>query len=283
MLTILSLGAGVQSTTLALMAARREIGPMPDAAIFADTGAEPAHVYRHLEWLETQLPFPVHRVMRGEGLTASIIASTRAEGARAAGAPFYTSAVVQNTYTNDADDVIVIPGRREGLLRRQCTREFKVEPITAKVRELLGLAKGARAGSEVLAEQWIGISWDERERQKLPKEKWLRHRWPLIELGLTRGQCLAWMEERQYPKPGKSACSYCPYHTNEEWRDLKTNHPDAFAEAVRIDEAIRSGVRGTTQELYVHRSLTPLAEADLSDPAERQISMLDECDGMCGV
>lgn len=32
-LRVLSLGAGVQSTTLALMAARGEIGPMPDCAI----------------------------------------------------------------------------------------------------------------------------------------------------------------------------------------------------------------------------------------------------------
>lgn len=37
MLRILSLGAGVQSTTMALMAAHGEIGPMPDCAIFADT------------------------------------------------------------------------------------------------------------------------------------------------------------------------------------------------------------------------------------------------------
>ncbi|WP_171177628.1 hypothetical protein [Ruegeria sp. HKCCD8929] len=37
-LRVFSLGAGVQSTTLSLMAAHGEIGPMPDAAIFADTG-----------------------------------------------------------------------------------------------------------------------------------------------------------------------------------------------------------------------------------------------------
>jgi hypothetical protein len=48
-LTVLSLGAGVQSTTLALMAAQGEIQPLPDCAIFADTGWEPATVYRHFE------------------------------------------------------------------------------------------------------------------------------------------------------------------------------------------------------------------------------------------
>jgi hypothetical protein len=42
---VLSLGAGVQSTTLALMAAHGEVGPMPDCAIFADTCWEPKAVY----------------------------------------------------------------------------------------------------------------------------------------------------------------------------------------------------------------------------------------------
>ena len=40
MLHILSLGAGVQSSTMALMSARGDL-PKPDAAIFADTGHEP--------------------------------------------------------------------------------------------------------------------------------------------------------------------------------------------------------------------------------------------------
>ena len=61
MATILSLGAGVQSSTLALMAAAGEITPMPDIAIFADTGWESAVVYKWLAFLESVLPFPVTR------------------------------------------------------------------------------------------------------------------------------------------------------------------------------------------------------------------------------
>ena len=41
---VLSLGAGVQSTALALMAAKKVIKPMPEFAIFADTQAEPQYV-----------------------------------------------------------------------------------------------------------------------------------------------------------------------------------------------------------------------------------------------
>ena len=67
-LIVLSLGAGVQSSTLLLMAEAGEIEPRPDAAIFADTGWEPAAVYQHLDWLETQTSIPIHRVSNGRNL-----------------------------------------------------------------------------------------------------------------------------------------------------------------------------------------------------------------------
>ena len=65
LITVLSLGAGVQSTTVALMAAVGEIKPMPDCAIFADTRWEPKAVYDHLDRLTAALPFPVHVVSAG--------------------------------------------------------------------------------------------------------------------------------------------------------------------------------------------------------------------------
>lgn len=266
-LTAISLGAGVQSSAMAMMAAHGIIKPMPDVAIFADTGAEPAYVYDYLQMLEDLLPFPVIRVQKAAGLEAHLYESV-ARG-RFAGAPFYT----------ESDSSVGM-----GMLRRQCTREFKIEPITKKVRELVGLQPGQRAPKgEILAEQWIGISWDERQRMKDPREKWLRHRWPLVEMQITRLQCIEYMESINLPRPQKSACTFCPYRTNEEWREMKANHPEAFADAVEMDEAIRSGVRGTNEKLYVHRSMTPLATADLTDPSDAQISLLDECDGICGV
>ena len=87
---ILSLGAGVQSSTLALMAAKGEIGPMPTAAIFADTGAEPKPVMAWLDWLEPQLPFPVYRVMQGEGLWSDVMQGAITKK-RASNPPFMTA------------------------------------------------------------------------------------------------------------------------------------------------------------------------------------------------
>lgn len=266
MLHVLSLGAGVQSSTLALMFARGELAPMPDCAIFADTGAEPASVYEWLMWLETVLPYPVHRVMKAKGLRENILAAVR--GGRFAGAPFFTES----------------QSAGGGQLRRQCTREFKVEPITKKLRELVGLEYRQRAPREIMVTQFIGISYDESIRMKPSREHWIEHKWPLVDLRMRRLDCLAWMESHGYPKPGRSACTFCPYHSDAEWSALK-KLPDDWASAVEIDDLIRGGVRGTTEKLFLHRSLKPLSEVDLASPEDRgqQTMFNDECEGMCGV
>lgn len=268
MLTVISLGAGVQSTTMALMAARGEIGPMPDAAIFADTGAEPKGVYRHLDWLEPRLPFPVHRVSAGN-LRDEIIGAMQGRNRMDARPPFFT-----NT---------------GGMLHRQCTQDFKIIPIERKVRNLLGLRKGQRGPKHPVVEQWIGISSDEAMRMKPSRRSYIKHRWPLIELGMTRAACLRWNEERQYPRPPKSSCTFCPYHSDKQWRDLRDNDPEAFAEAVMIDATIRPGMPGPKRPpgvaWWVHRSLVPLDQVDLRTDAELGQPDLfgNECEGMCGV
>jgi hypothetical protein len=265
-LRILSLGAGVQSSTLALMIAHGEV-PMVDAAIFADTGAEPKGVYDWLDWLESKLPFPVHRVMHKDGLLENIKESTK--GGRFAGAPFYTESQTS----------------AGGTLRRQCTREFKVEPITQKLRQLCGLKKGERAGKAVRVVQYLGISWDEVQRMKPSREAWIRHEWPLIDLRMTRTHCLQWMAAKGYPLPVKSACTFCPYHNDALWRDMKLNDQPSWEQAVEVDRMIRSGVRGTSQKLYLHRSMKPLEEVDFRNAEDfGQIDAFgNECEGMCGV
>ncbi len=268
MLRVISLGAGVQSTTMALMAAHGEIGPMPDCAIFADTQSEPATVYRHLDWLERQLPFPVHRVTAGS-LRAQIIGSMNGTAKMNGRPPFFT-----------------LDG---GMLNRQCTQDFKIIPIQRKVRELVGLRPRQRNPKEILVEQWIGISTDEAARMKPSWLPFIRHRWPLIEAGMSRGRCLDWCVARGLPRPPKSACTFCPYHDAGQWRDMKRNDPEAFADACVIDEAIRPGMPGPRRPAgvrwFVHSSRKPLADVDFSTAEDRgQLNLFtNDCTGMCGV
>jgi hypothetical protein len=266
-LRVISLGAGVQSTTMALMASHGEFGPMPDCAIFADTQSEPAAVYRHLDWLERQLPFPVHRVTAGS-LRDQILGAMAGINRMDARPPFFT--------------------RSGGMLNRQCTHDQKLLPIQRKIRKLLGLEPRQRGPKEPVVEQWIGISLDEAVRMKPSCHRYVRNRWPLIERRMSRSDCLRWCERNSYPIPPKSACTFCPYHDNTQWRALRDHDPESFADAVRIDEAIRPGVpgpRGKGDLWFVHRARVPLAEVDLSTAEDRgQLNLFNnECEGLCGV
>ena len=260
----LSLGAGVQSSTLALMIAHGEIEPV-EAAIFADTGWEPRKVYEWLDWLEKQLPFPVYRVQRGN-LRADTITRSNTTGQLFAAIPWH----------------MVMPNGDRAMGRRQCTMEYKIQPLTKKTRELIGLVPRQRAKG-VLCEMLIGISTDEAMRMKPAQEAWKKHRWPLIEKGMSRNDCLRWMERKGYPLPPKSSCIGCPFHSDHEWRAIKAD-PEAWADAVEVDAAIRSqpGIKG---QQFMHRSCVPLEQVDLSTAEDHgQIDMFNnECEGMCGV
>lgn len=259
-LVALSLGAGVQSTTLALLAAEGGL-PRPDVAIFADTGWEPAAVYAHLGRLEAALPFPVIRVSNGNLRVDALHPEHRF-----ASIPYFTR-----------DE----RGQAGGMGRRQCTSEYKLKPITRKVRELLGAPPPdfKRVPKGTVCEQWIGFSTDEVHRANRQKDSqgvsYLTTRYPLLELGMSRKDCQRWLEARGWGSTAKSACIGCPYHGNREWRELRDGSPAEWADAVEFDAAIRTGGDRTGRaqldgEAFLHRSLLPLSVApiDVVTPKE---------------
>lgn len=266
-LRVLSLGAGVQSTTLALMAAHGEIGPMPDLALFADTGDELNGTMETVRWLSSGnvLPFPVRIVSKGERLSDSLRRRSE-EGfpgrSRNVTAPFF--------------------GSEGGQTRRQCTREFKTEVLTKAQRELLGYKPRQRIPAASI-EVWIGYTTDEVIRAGAAFEPWVVHRYPFLEQRMSFGDCLCWLDRNGYPRPPRSKCKFCPYRPNDEWRWMRENEPASFAEAVAIDEMIRD-TPGMRQRQYVHASRKPLAEVDLSTAEERgQGNLLMVCEAGCGV
>lgn len=265
MLRVLSLGAGVQSTTLALMAAHGEIEP-PDCAIFADTQWEPREVYEHLDRLEAMLPFPVHRVTNGN-IRESIVTRRNTTGGRFAAIPFH----------------IVNRDGSRGMGRRQCSSEYKLEPIMRKIRDLLGVGRHAvipRAAVEVI----IGISRDEAHRMREPRQAYMRNVYPLVDLGMRRYDCLLWLQRHGYPEPGKSACIGCPFTSNARWRDRRDNQPEEWAAAVLADRQLRLGNASATRGTeYMHRDCVPLDEVDLSVDDRQGDLFGNECLGLCDV
>ena len=145
-LRVLSLGAGVQSSTLALMIEKGEI-PMVDCAIFADTKNEKDETYEYLKYLKQQISYPLHIVSHGNlmkdtiGATKEIISGLKG----AVHPPFF----------------IRKEDSKKGLMKRQCTTIYKIKPITKKIRELLGLVRYQHIHPETKVEVLMGISYDE--------------------------------------------------------------------------------------------------------------------------
>jgi hypothetical protein len=294
-LRVISLGAGVQSSTLALMARDGEIGPMPDAAIFADTQGEAGPTYRHLDWLSEQLPFPVYRVTKGN-LEREILEACEGKNGAWGRPPFYVDNG-GNQVPQLAWDQLPLAGgeerlrvrgrrRRQGITRRQCTQDYKLEPIWKKVRELAGLKPRSPGPHAAIVEQWIGISWDERIRIRPAEQRWIHSRWPLLELQMTREDCERWLVAHGYPIPPKSACRFCPLRSTPEWRRLREDSPEDFEAAVALDARLRNGAQhiGLKGTLYLHRSLQPLGAVDLATREDKgQHNFMNECHGICGV
>ncbi|MGW4663232.1 hypothetical protein [Streptosporangium sandarakinum] len=267
-LRLLSLGAGVQSTALLLLACDGAI-PKFDAAIFADTGWEPRAVYEHLGRLEEHAAtygIPVYRVSSG-----NIRDDALDPEHRFASMPLYV-------LNQDGSD---------GMARRQCTSEYKLKPIKAKARELLGYPHPTPVPKGVYAETAIGISLDEIGRARDSDVKYLRNVFPLLDLKWTRKDCERYLRSVGWGSTAKSACIGCPYHGNRQWRQIRDESPEEWADAVAFDAAIRNGsaranaagkdLRGS---MFLHRSRVPLGEAPIdrvtrAEWADRQGDLLD--------
>jgi hypothetical protein len=281
-LRILSLGAGVQSSTLALMAATGFIEPI-DHSVFADTQAEPASVYRWLDWLEAEIarsahPFPVHRVTHG-----SLEVSSKTMHVTADGRAFSRTDIPFFTMSPE--------GAMGKIPHRSCTRDYKIFPVERMSRELAGVKRGQKHCS---VHQLIGISRDEAHRAKPARARkagapvyWVENQWPLLELGYYRGHCLEWMRERGYPEPPRSACVFCPFHSDDEWIRLRDHEPDEFARAVRFEKDLQSAKVASdnfSSIPYLHRACLPLDKVDLmASKAAGQVDLWgNECEGFCG-
>lgn len=261
---ILNLGGGVQSTTMLLMAARGELEPMPTLAVFADTGAEPAATYAHLDFLRREVGERIELVAVTAGnLRQDIEDLSTGKRQRLSNPPVFARG----------------PDGRPGPAIRECTRDYKVRPIERELRR-----RGY--GRKNPVEQWIGISLDEVERMKPSRTPWTTTRWPLIEQRMTRHDCLLWLDRNGYYRPPKSSCTFCPYHSDAAWRDLRDNSPAEWEDAIEVDRMIRR-LPGLNGDAFLHRQLVPLDGVDLRSREDLGQTTLDlddggdECGGGC--
>jgi len=269
-LRILSLGAGVQSSALAMLIEQGKV-PMVDAAIFADVGAEPAEVMEWLNWLKTKLSYPLFIVQK-RNLKEDL------------------ELMAQGEYKKIPIPVFTLgENGKKGMNRRACTSDYKIEPVTQKIRNLLGLAKGERRKEGTKVELLMGISTDEVSRMKTNQIKYITNVYPLIDMGWNRQKCIEWFQKEYQKTPPRSACTFCPFHSNEEWRRVKKNKEE-WDKVVKLEKSfidnknIISEITGMKDTMYLTRKCVPIDQVDFEEEKKDQLDMFEnECEGYCGI
>lgn len=244
---VVSWGAGVQSKAIGLLVERGEL-PRPAAWVWADTGGEPAAIYRDVErWaprLQALGGFHVVKHPR-ETLTEH---ATNGGGGRI---PMHVV----------ADD-----GRRGPIPHRGCTRDFKILPIDRLTK--------AQFGGVNATVSWQGISLDEARRCK-PNG---RTCYPLLELRWSRTRCLELLREAGEPLT-RSACVFCPYRSDAEWRTLE---PADLAVAEAVEAGMVASIKGLRSVPSLHISGVPVKERPWDAVGGEQLDLVGgDCGGSC--
>ena len=261
---VLSLGAGIQSSFLLL--AKEEFNFEFDYAIFSDTRFEPKAVYEQLEFLKENSTTPIITVSQGN-LKQDILDHVDGKAKRASNLPYYAK--------YESGKVVMFP--------RACTSDYKIKPIhryaKKRFRDENDMTVRGRIAENAITFV-LGISSDEAGRCKTSQEKWYQNKYPLVESNINRNQCHDWLKAK-YPNRQwhKSACIVCPFHSTQEWKNIKSNQDD-WDEAVDFDRKVRE-LPIADGKVFLHPSIKPIEDAYMD---ELQPNLWeDECDGYCGI
>lgn len=140
--------------------------------------------------------------------------------------------------------------------RRSCTSDFKISVI-AKWQKQHGATK---KNPGVCG---LGISLDEFQRARTDSGiGWQILEYPLIDLRLTRRDCMQIINNAGLPVPPKSSCFFCPFHSPTEWQRLKREQPELFQKCVQLETMLndrRAMLKKDT--VFFHPALQPLSIA----------------------
>jgi len=198
---VLSLGGGVQSSAMIYMVEDGLI-EKPDLVIFSDTGSEKPET---IELIKNQLEPLLNKL----------------------GIEFRMA----RSHLGRLDEYYKSKSAIPMIGFRHCTAKFKIRPIRRVIREYVGNGKGKQ-----LAEAWLGITTDEDQRAGKSEVKWIQNRFPLLEIGWSRQDCLDYLETKKV-KVVKSGCFMCPYSSGAEWVNIKENYPDLWNRSLELEAA----------------------------------------------
>jgi hypothetical protein len=239
---ILSIGWGVQSFTLAMMAKFGDIAPF-DYIIHGDTSHESTLTYAHIEKYKSIIIDPSRYIVVGTATSNKAVVRISAES--------------KNKYTYVPVYVKNKAGK-DGKLIRYCTSKWKIDPANSwikKYAKTLGYFRKNTIPPDDFIHVCLGISLDEYTRMKQSRLSWIKNVYPLIDLRMTREDCVTYLTERGIDVPPKSSCVFCPFSSPEKFAEL-WNIPQDRENILAAEREILT--LKPDREHYIHRSLQPI-------------------------
>lgn len=253
-----SYGGGVQSTAALVLAVQKKI----DFSIFlfANVGADSENPAT-LEYInQYAIPFAL-----ANDINLHTLERKRKDG---------TTETLYQRLTKPGSRSLPIPVRMSNGApgTRSCTADFKIRVIAKWQKE-----RGATLNQPAIT--GIGISVDEWERART--DSGIPHQtleYPLLDLNLSRQDCINIITKAGLPLPPKSSCYFCPFHSLEEWRKIKKEQPDLFDKAVELEILLNQRRETLGKDaIRFHRSLKPLSHI----VNDHQLSLFDDSSESC--
>lgn len=159
-----------------------------------------------------------------------------------------------------------------GRLPQGCAHRQGVA-LSSAVRRLLGYPRPGPVPDDVVAECATGTALGQAQPSPSAGPRYVRFRHPLIDIGWTSADCVAFLAHHSLPAELDLACIACPMRSNRSWRHLREAEPATFAHAVAVDTTLRHGHPGPARRgmpsgttYYVHPDRVPLDQADVTEP-----------------
>ncbi len=211
-ITIVAYGGGVNSTALLCGWIERGLRPV-DLVVFSDTGGERPETYRYVAQVSAWL------TMRGYPAIVTV-RKVDEDGA-------------VETLEQNCIDHETLPSLAYGFKR--CSHKFKIQPQDKFCNHFEPARAAWDRGERVV--KFLGYDADEPHRAEGGdrQDKKYLYRYPLIEWGWGRAECVQAIERAGLPVPAKSACFFCPSNTVPEIRALQRDHPDLLQRALDME------------------------------------------------
>ena len=221
MLRVIAYGGGVQSTALVVLATQNELNF--DYALFSNVG-EQAELPATLKYVrDTITPWTTE----WKGPEVIELSRKRMRGDRKGETRDLYDDLVNGPQRSIPIPVRMIDTGAPGT--RNCTGEYKIKVVSRWLK-----SHGATVDDPATVA--IGISTDEyrRANRRVPSVAETIE-YPLLDLGLSRNDCMNIIRDAGLPVPPKSSCYFCPFHRPQHFSEMRRDDPDLFEKAADLE------------------------------------------------